>query len=83
MGAGLAFADPAHGIRFDMLARGLVVHKVRGFREWGASAAFAWDSRPETDRGPSLTLTRSWGAAPSGGMDALLARETLTGSCGQ
>ena len=80
MGGGLAFADPAHGLRFDMKARGLVIHKARGFREWGASAAFAWDPRPETDRGLSLSLTRSWGAAPSGGMDALLARETLAGS---
>ncbi len=79
MGAGLAFTDPANGVRFDMLARGLVVHEVRGFREWGASAAFAWDPRPETDRSLSLSLTRSWGAAPSGGMDALLARETLAG----
>ena len=79
MGGGLAFSDPAHGVRFDAKARGLVIHKVRGFREWGASAAFAWDPRPETGRGPSLTLTRSWGVTPSGGMDALLARETLEG----
>ena len=79
MGGGLAISDPANGVSFDMKARGLVVHKIRGFREWGASAAFAWDPRPETDRGLSLTLTRSWGIAPSGGMDELLSRETLAG----
>ncbi len=79
MGGGLAFSDPANGISFSMLARGLVVHKVSGFREWGASMAFAWDPKPETDRGLSLSLTRSWGASPSGGMDALFARETMAG----
>ncbi|MCY4141081.1 MAG: fibronectin type III domain-containing protein [Rhodobacteraceae bacterium] len=80
MVGGLAFSDPANGLSFDMKARGLLVHKVSGFRAWGASAAFAWDPRPETDRGPSLALTRSWGASPpSGGMDALLSRETLAG----
>ncbi len=39
--------------------------------------SFGWDPRPETDRGLSLSLTRSLGASPSGGMDALLSRETL------
>ena len=79
MGGGLAFVDPANGVSFDMRARGLVVHKVPGFREWGVGAAFAWDPRPGTDRGPSLLLTRNWGTSPSGGMDALLNRETLAG----
>ena len=79
MGGGLSFADPANGVSFDFRARGLVVHEVSGFREWGASAAFAWDPRPGTDQGPSLSLARSWDASPSGGMDALLTRATLAG----
>ena len=77
MGGGLAFADPANGLTLDMKARALVAHEASGFREWGASASFGWDPRPETDRGLSLSLTRSLGASPSGGMDALLTRETL------
>ena len=79
LGGGLAFADPANGLSFDLTWRGLVAHRESGFREWGASASFGWDQRPATDRGLSLSLTRSWGAAPSGGMDALLTRKTLAG----
>ena len=79
LGGGLAFADPAGGLSLDLRWRGLVAHQESDFREWGASASFGWDPSPATDRGMSLSLTRSWGAAPSGGMDALLARETLAG----
>ena len=77
MDGGLAFADPANGISLDMKARALVAHRASGFREWGASASFGWDPRPETDRGLALSLTRSLGASPSGGMEALLSRGTL------
>ena len=77
LGGGLAYADPANGLSLGLKARGLLAHRESGFREWGASASLGWDPRPATDRGPSLSLTRSWGAAPSGGMDALLTRETL------
>ena len=38
-----------------------------------------FDPRPSTERGLSLTLTQSWGASPTGGMDAQLARETMAG----
>ncbi len=78
-GAGVAFADRKHGLAFDARARALLAHEAGGFREWGASASLGWDPRPHTARGLSLTLTQSWGAPPSGGMDALLSRETLAG----
>ena len=77
LGGGLAFAGPASGLSLDLDVRGLVAHRASGFREWGASASFGWDPRPATDRGLALSLTRSWGAAPSGGVNALLTRETL------
>ena len=79
LGGGLAYADPANGLSLDLKGRGLVAHRASGFRELGASASFGWDPRPATDRGLSLSLTRFWGAAPSGGMDALLTREMLAG----
>ena len=63
----------------DLKARGLVAHQAPGFREWGASASLAWDPRPSTDRGLALTLRQSWGGSPTGGMEALFARETLAG----
>ena len=79
LGGGLAFAAPKQGIALDLKARGLVAHQAPGFREWGASASLAWDPRPSTDRGLALTLSQSWGGSPTGGMDALFARETLAG----
>ena len=79
LGGGLAFAAPKQGIALDLKARGLVAHEAPGFREWGASASLAWDPRPSTERGPALTLRQSWGGSPTGGMDALLGRETLAG----
>lgn len=79
LGGGIAFADPANGVALDMKARGLVAHETSGFREWGASLAASWDPRPQTDRGLLVSLSQSWGDSPSGGMDALLGRETLAG----
>ena len=79
LGGGLAFAAPRQGVALDLKARGLVAHEASGFREWGASASFTWDPRPSTDRGFALRLRQGWGGSPTGGMDALLARETLAG----
>ena len=79
MTAGLAFAAPNKGVALDLKARGLVAHEAPGFREWGASASFTLDPRPTTDRGFALTLRQGWGGSPTGGMDALLGRETLAG----
>ena len=79
LGGGLAFAAPRQGVALDLKGRGLMAHEASGFREWGASAALTWDPRPETDRGLALRLRQSWGGSPTGGMDALLGRETLAG----
>ena len=79
LGGGLAFAAPKQGVALDLQARGLVAHEASGFREWGAGASLAWDPRPSTDRGLALTLRQSWGGSPTGGMEALLGRETLAG----
>ena len=79
LGGGLAFAAPKKGLSFDLKARGLVAHEAPGFREWGASAALTWNPRPTTDRGLALRLRQGWGGSPTGGMDALLGRETLAG----
>ena len=82
MGGGLALAAPERGLRLDLKGRALVAHEAPGFREWGASAGFGFDPRPATERGLSLSLTQAYGATPSGGMDALLDRETLSGFAG-
>ena len=51
---------------------------MRGLREWGASAALAYDPRPETEIVLALALP-SWDGATASGVDVLLTRETLAG----
>ena len=77
IGAALAFASPRSGLTLDLKARGLIAHAAEGFQEWGAAAALSWDPQPSSERGLSAWLTQSWGASPSGGMDALLQRQSM------
>ena len=79
VGGGLAWFDPASGLSAELRARGLVTHEAGGFRDRGIAGSLGWDPRPESERGPSLTLSQTLGASASGGMDALLGRGTLEG----
>ena len=45
----------------------------------GLTAALSFDPRPSTHRGLTLSLRQTFGATSTGGADALMGRETLTG----
>ena len=77
IGAGLAFSSPQKGLRLDLKARGLMAHEAAGFQEWGAAASLTWEPQPDSEHGLSAGLTQSWGASPSGGMEALLQRRSM------
>ena len=79
LGGGLAWSDPATGIRAEVSGRGLLTHESAGFRERGIAGSFGWDPTPGSDRGPSLTLSQTMGVSARGGADALLGRTTLAG----
>ena len=79
VGGGLAFADPKRGLTFDVSARTLVAHEESEFGESGITAALSFDPRPSTDRGFTMSLRQTLGASSTGGADALMGRETLTG----
>ena len=79
VGGGIALADPGSGLLLRLNARGLLAHEASGFREWGVSGALRYDPNPVSERGPSFTLAPSWGAASTGGADALIGRGTLAG----
>ena len=79
IGGGLAFADPKRGLIFDVSARTLAAHEAPGFRELGITAALSFDPLPSTDRGLTMSLRQTLGAASAGGADALMRRETLAG----
>ena len=83
LGGGLAWSDPATGIRAEVSGRGLLTHESAGFRERGIAGSFGWDPTPGSDRGPSLTLSQTMGVSARGGADALLGRTTLAGLGGQ
>ena len=79
IGGGLAFSDPKRGLTFDVSARTLVAHEASGFRERGLTAALGFDPLPSTDRGFTMSLRQTLGAASTGGAHALMGRETLSG----
>ena len=54
-------------------------HDADGFRERGFSGSLSWDPTPETARGLSVSLSQTVGTQASGGMEALLQRDTLAG----
>ena len=79
LGAGLAFSAPARGFEAELRGRDLLSHASSGMRDRGFSGSLAWRQRPESDHGATLTLTRTIGAASSGGAEALFSRATLDG----
>ena len=79
IGGGLAWSDSIRGITADFRGRGLLTHEADGFRERALSGSLAWDPQPASDRGPRASLTERLGGSASGGMNALLSRDTLTG----
>ena len=82
LGAGLSFTRPASGLSLDLAARRLLAHRAPGLEEWGASASLTWDPTPSSDRGLLVSLQQSVGASSSGGMSALLGRDTMAASPG-
>ena len=77
LGAGLGFSRPASGLSLDLAVRGLLTHEASGLEEWGASASLMYDPTPASGQGLSMSLQQSVGASSSGGLNALLARETM------
>ncbi len=72
IGAGLAWSDPASGIEAAVNVRGLLTHDDGDFKERGFAGSLAWDSDPESDLGPSLTISQTVGGAATGGLESLL-----------
>ena len=79
IGGGLAGRIRGAGSPRSSADAGLLTHEAGGFRERGLSGSLAWDPQPASDRGPSVSLTQTVGRSASGGMNALLSRDTLTG----
>ena len=79
MGGGSVFADANRGLSAQVMVRGLVAHQAADFRDWRLSGSLRFDPRPSSELGPSVSLMPSWGTSSSGGVEALMGRETLVG----
>lgn len=79
VGGGLALSDLSRRLQAQARGRGLLSHEAPGMRERGVSGTLSWQQTPASDRGATLTLTQTIGAASSGGAQALLSRTTLDG----
>ena len=65
LGGGLGYSDPDQGLTLQTNARRLLVHRDDGYEEWGVEGSFTFYPGA-FERGMSLRLQSSWGAAPSG-----------------
>ena len=79
VGAGLGWSDRRRSLEAELRGRGLLTHEDGSFGERGLSGSLSWDPRPGSELGPTFTLSRSVGGSVTGGMDALLGRETMAG----
>ena len=77
IGAGLLYAHPEQYLTMELNARWLLAHDADGLAEWGVSGSLHYDPRPSSELGPSFTLSPSWGARTSGGVDALWKRADM------
>ena len=78
LGAGILWQAPGHGISGELKGRTLLTHAEEEFQDQGLALSFSWEPNP-SNRGPSLSIGHTMGAAPSGGMDALLHPTTMEG----
>ena len=78
LGAGILWRSPEHGISGELKGHTLLAHAEEEFQEQGLSLSFSWEPTP-SNRGPSLSVGHTIGAAPSEGMDALLHPTTMGG----
>ena len=79
IGSGVAFANASGRLAGELSAHALLAHDAGEFRDWGMSGSLQFDSAPLSQRGLTLTLRHTAGGTAAGGVDALMARETLAG----
>ena len=76
IGGALRYAG-AGGLTMEVRARGLVAHEERDYEEWGVSASVSL-TPGAGERGLSMRVGSSWGAASSG-VGRLLSQRTAAG----
>ena len=77
LGGGVKWTDPGLGLSLDLSGRTLLAHGNDDLKDRGYAASLAYDPRPATQRGLSLSLRQDWGGQAQGGLDALFAPEPL------
>ncbi|MDE0695455.1 MAG: hypothetical protein OXH76_06425, partial [Boseongicola sp.] len=70
------------GLSLGIDARTLLAHESDGLGGWGMSVGLEWDPRPDTRRGPTISMRQAYGGPSSGGLDALFLPDPLEGRVG-
>ena len=77
LGGGLKIEDRVFGLEAEIAGRTLLTHEAEQFAERGISGGLAWRQNPSSDRGAKLTLTQTFGASTTDGVNELLTSSTL------
>ena len=76
-GGGIAWVDPDIGLSLDVSGRTLLAHEDGDLKDRGLSASVAFDPKPTSERGLSLSLRQEIGGPAKGGLDALFVNDPL------
>ena len=82
LGGGLAWQHPARGLDLAIEGRGLATHEDSAFRDFGYSASLAFDPRPDSEHGLSLSLRRDVGETSPDAVESLFSAGPPLGSQG-
>ena len=82
LGGGLAWSDPALGLRLELSGRTLLAHENDDLKDRGYAASLGFDPDPASERGPSFSVRQALGGRAAGGLDALFAPELLEARSG-
>ena len=74
---GLVYAWPAGGGPAELDGRALVAQTANAMRDWDVADRVAWDARPDSPLGLSMSLAPHYGGAAQGGHDALFGQESF------
>ena len=65
------------GVTFELEGRALATHDDIGFDQKGVSAYLAWDPRPDSGLGPSVSLRQHLGIGTASGLERLFAMQDM------
>ncbi len=76
-GGGIVWRDGRRGVSVGLSGRSVISHEDKGFERWNAEASVAYDPKPASDLGLSLSLKHQAGTQSTSEMEALFQADSL------